>query len=98
MPIEALAALRWAASSTLSLDVGAGRGLTTGYGVPEYRVLTGLRYTPRAAQPAVRMQPVPVPVPAVTASPAPSAPVVVAPVAEAPVAEAPEPEASAPAP
>ncbi len=45
-PLELLAALKYRSLSGLSARVGAGPGLTRGYGTPGFRVLAGLSYSP----------------------------------------------------
>lgn len=45
MPVEVHAGLRYNASSSLSLDFGAGTGLVAGYGAPIARGFVVLRYT-----------------------------------------------------
>jgi outer membrane protein OmpA-like peptidoglycan-associated protein len=44
-PIELILGGTFNATDSLSIQVGAGRGLTAGYGTPEFRVYGGLRYT-----------------------------------------------------
>ncbi|RKG89288.1 cell envelope biogenesis protein OmpA [Corallococcus sp. CA049B] len=52
-PLELLAALKYRAPTGLSAQVGAGPGLTHGYGTPTFRVLASVAYTApeRAAAP-----------------------------------------------
>ncbi|WP_404370258.1 adventurous gliding motility protein AgmC [Corallococcus coralloides] len=52
-PLELLAALKYRAPTGLSAQVGAGPGLTHGYGTPTFRVLASVAYTApeRAAEP-----------------------------------------------
>ncbi|HZI12930.1 MAG TPA: Ig-like domain-containing protein [Myxococcus sp.] len=45
-PLELLAALKYRSVSGLAAHVGAGPGLTRGYGTPGFRVLAGLSYSP----------------------------------------------------
>ncbi|WP_253910537.1 Ig-like domain-containing protein [Pyxidicoccus fallax] len=45
-PLELLAALKYRSLGGLSAHVGAGPGLTRGYGTPGFRVLAGLSYSP----------------------------------------------------
>jgi outer membrane protein OmpA-like peptidoglycan-associated protein len=49
-PLELLAALKYRAVSGLSAHVGAGPGLTRGYGTPGFRVLAGLSYSPEPSR------------------------------------------------
>ncbi|MCY1043439.1 Ig-like domain-containing protein [Corallococcus sp. bb12-1] len=51
-PLELLAALKYRAVSGLSAQVGAGPGLTRGYGTPSFRVLAGLSYSTPDRAPA----------------------------------------------
>ena len=44
MPAEALLGVQWSPIDTVSIDVGAGRGLTAGYGSDRFRGLLGLTY------------------------------------------------------
>ncbi|NNC02241.1 OmpA family protein [Corallococcus exiguus] len=52
-PLELLAALKYRAPTGLSAQVGAGPGLTHGYGTPTFRVLASVAYSApeRAAEP-----------------------------------------------
>ncbi|NPC68618.1 OmpA family protein [Corallococcus exiguus] len=52
-PLELLAALKYRAPTGLSAQVGAGPGLTHGYGTPTFRVLASVAYTApeRSAEP-----------------------------------------------
>lgn len=50
-PLEALLALRWRHRAGLVLTVGAGVGLTEGYGAPDVRALLSLGYTFRLHRP-----------------------------------------------
>jgi uncharacterized repeat protein (TIGR01451 family) len=89
-PIEALAALRWRAASGLMATVGAGPGLTSGYGTPRFRVLAALDFGPRpAAPPEAAVPPIAAALPA---EPAPEPPAAVEPQA---AAEPPSPAAVA---
>ncbi|WP_240360320.1 adventurous gliding motility protein AgmC [Pyxidicoccus caerfyrddinensis] len=45
-PLELLAALKYRSLGGLSAHLGAGPGLTRGYGTPGFRVLAGLSYSP----------------------------------------------------
>jgi outer membrane protein OmpA-like peptidoglycan-associated protein len=45
-PLELLAALKYRSVSGFSAHVGAGPGLTRGYGTPGFRLLAGLSYSP----------------------------------------------------
>ncbi|WP_147445693.1 Ig-like domain-containing protein [Corallococcus aberystwythensis] len=51
-PLELLAALKYRAPSGLSAQVGAGPGLTHGYGTPTFRVLASMAYTTPERAPA----------------------------------------------
>jgi outer membrane protein OmpA-like peptidoglycan-associated protein len=44
LPAEAMGSLRYFVSPRFAIDVGGGRGLTTGYGAAPFRVLAGLRW------------------------------------------------------
>ena len=44
MPAEALLGVQWSPVDALSVDVGAGRGLTAGYGSDRFRGVLGLTY------------------------------------------------------
>ncbi|WP_240359172.1 adventurous gliding motility protein AgmC [Pyxidicoccus trucidator] len=60
-PLELLAALKYRSLGGLSAHVGAGPGLTRGYGTPGFRVLAGLSYSPepsREPKPVVAPAPV----------------------------------------
>lgn len=48
LPLELLAGLDWRPIRDLSVSVGAGPGLTDGLGTPDYRVVLGVRFSPRA--------------------------------------------------
>lgn len=49
-PVEGLVGMRYALPQGLAVEAGAGRGLTLGYGAPEWRAFAGLRYAaPRDA-------------------------------------------------
>jgi uncharacterized repeat protein (TIGR01451 family) len=50
-PIEADAALRWYSPSSVSLTIGAGPGISDGYGTPRFRLFAGLAYDPEKAPP-----------------------------------------------
>ncbi|WP_233595405.1 Ig-like domain-containing protein [Corallococcus sp. CA031C] len=52
IPLELLAALKYRATSGLAAHVGAGPGLTHGYGTPTFRVLAGLSYSTPERAPA----------------------------------------------
>ncbi|RKG93483.1 cell envelope biogenesis protein OmpA [Corallococcus terminator] len=52
IPLELLAALKYRATSGLAAHVGAGPGLTHGYGTPTFRVLAGLSYSTPDRAPA----------------------------------------------
>ncbi|XXF76448.1 Ig-like domain-containing protein [Myxococcaceae bacterium GXIMD 01537] len=54
-PLEVLAALKYRGTNGLAVHLGAGPGLTRGYGTPEYRVLGGFSYSPvpASAKPVV---------------------------------------------
>ncbi|WP_324291577.1 adventurous gliding motility protein AgmC [Corallococcus sp. BB11-1] len=54
IPLELLAALKYRAKSGLAAHVGAGPGLTHGYGTPTFRVLAGLAYSTPERAPAPR--------------------------------------------
>ncbi|MBU8897756.1 OmpA family protein [Corallococcus sp. M34] len=58
-PLEILAALKYRAAGGLTAHVGAGPGITRGYGTPGYRVLAGLSYS---AEPSPAPKPAPKPV------------------------------------
>ncbi|MDC0712099.1 Ig-like domain-containing protein [Stigmatella sp. ncwal1] len=58
-PLEVLAALKYFFSEQLSSHVGAGPGLTRGYGTPAYRILAGVNWT---AKPRAKPEPTPAPV------------------------------------
>ena len=47
-PLEMLASGSVAVSDQVSLDLGAGAGLTTGLGTAAYRVLGGVRWVPES--------------------------------------------------
>nr|WP_236673441.1 Ig-like domain-containing protein [Comamonas sp. JC664] len=49
-PLELLAALKYRALSGFSAHVGAGPGLTRGYGTPGFRVLAGFSYSPEPSR------------------------------------------------
>ncbi|MFP2957253.1 OmpA family protein [Myxococcus sp. 1LA] len=51
-PMEALAALKYRFTEGLAAHVGAGPGLTRGYGTPSFRVLAGVAWTPFEAKSA----------------------------------------------
>ncbi|WP_255442010.1 Ig-like domain-containing protein [Corallococcus sp. Z5C101001] len=51
-PLELLAALKYRAQSGLGVHLGAGPGLTHGYGTPTFRVLAGLAYSTPERAPA----------------------------------------------
>jgi len=60
-PLELLAALKYRSPGGLAAHVGAGPGLTRGYGTPGFRVLAGLSYSPepsREPKPVVASAPV----------------------------------------
>ncbi len=48
-PLELLAALKYRFQEGLAAHVGAGPGLTRGYGTPGFRVLAGLAWTPSSS-------------------------------------------------
>ncbi|MCP3059839.1 OmpA family protein [Myxococcus sp. K38C18041901] len=50
-PLEALGALKYRFTRELAAHVGAGPGLTRGYGTPRFRVLAGLSWTASSAAP-----------------------------------------------
>lgn len=86
LPLELLASVRYRVRDGLLAHVGAGPGLTRGYGTPGFRVFAGLDWTQPGERARVsRSQPdVSVPVPApVAVAPVPPAP---APAPAAPVA------------
>ncbi|WP_148273220.1 Ig-like domain-containing protein [Stigmatella aurantiaca] len=56
-PLEVLAALKYFFSEQLSAHVGAGPGLTRGYGTPAFRILAGVNWT---AKPRAKPEPAPV--------------------------------------
>ncbi|MFP2933001.1 OmpA family protein, partial [Pyxidicoccus sp. 3LG] len=60
-PLELLAALKYRSLGGLSAHLGAGPGLTRGYGTPGFRVLGGLSYSPEP-KPAAKPMPTPAPV------------------------------------
>ncbi|MCY1082821.1 OmpA family protein [Archangium lansingense] len=73
-PLELLMALRWGFYKNLEMTVGAGPGLTNGFGTPRFRALAAISYAPsdslrRPVQPAP-----PPPAPIVTAPPPPPPP------------------------
>jgi outer membrane protein OmpA-like peptidoglycan-associated protein len=78
-PIEGLAGLKIRAGWFL-INVGAGTGITTGYGTPQFRVLAGLAFNPQkvvrpASEPAsepLPPEPEPEPVPAPEPEPPPA--------------------------
>ncbi|MBZ4419470.1 Ig-like domain-containing protein [Myxococcus sp. RHSTA-1-4] len=49
-PLELLAALKYRSVSGFSAHLGAGPGLTRGYGTPGFRVLGGLSYSPEPSR------------------------------------------------
>ncbi|MCP3145283.1 Ig-like domain-containing protein, partial [Pyxidicoccus xibeiensis] len=59
-PLELLAALKYRSLGGLAAHVGAGPGLTRGYGTPGFRVLAGLSYSP---EPKPEAKPMPTPAP-----------------------------------
>lgn len=64
-PIEILGGFKKAWSDIgLTLAIGAGRGILTGYGTPDIRIFSGLTYTPLLKKPVVQpvVQPVVAPV------------------------------------
>ncbi|MCC6809003.1 MAG: OmpA family protein [Deltaproteobacteria bacterium] len=79
-PIDALAGLKIRAGWFL-INVGAGTGITTGYGAPQFRVLAGLAFSPqkkKKPEPASQPEPEPViiePVPAPAPPPPPPPPI-----------------------
>ncbi|MFB1478904.1 Ig-like domain-containing protein [Corallococcus sp. RDP092CA] len=50
-PLELLGAVKYRFAQGFAAHVGAGPGLTRGYGTPAFRVLAGLAYTPGGPQP-----------------------------------------------
>ncbi len=56
MPVEALAALRWTLPSNVALTLGGGAGVHRGYGAPDYRIVAGIAFAPRAPAPKKRPQ------------------------------------------
>jgi outer membrane protein OmpA-like peptidoglycan-associated protein len=72
-PLELLLALRWGFIRDMEMTLGAGPGLTNGYGTPRYRLLAALSYVPGArstpARPAPVAHPVPPPPPTTPAPP-----------------------------
>ncbi len=101
-PLEALVALRWMPFKGLVLTLGAGPGLSPGYGTPRFRVIAALGWvpgdddapaSPPASLPAVSAPapaPAPAPVAEVVKAEAPPAP----PVPEPAVEPEPEPVAA----
>ncbi|XXF75166.1 Ig-like domain-containing protein [Myxococcaceae bacterium GXIMD 01537] len=51
-PLELLAALKYRFLNGLAAHVGAGPGITRGYGTPGFRLFAGLGYTPEKQRPA----------------------------------------------
>ncbi|WP_158617679.1 Ig-like domain-containing protein [Corallococcus sp. CA049B] len=51
-PLELLGAVKYRFAQGFAAHVGAGPGLTRGYGTPAFRVLAGLAYTPGGSTPA----------------------------------------------
>jgi outer membrane protein OmpA-like peptidoglycan-associated protein len=49
-PLELLAALKYRSTGGLAVHLGAGPGLTRGYGTPGFRLLAGLSYSPPASR------------------------------------------------
>ncbi|MBK7861237.1 MAG: OmpA family protein [Archangiaceae bacterium] len=93
-PLEALVAVKWKPLRSLALTLGAGPGLSPGYGTPRFRILASLGWVPGDDEPYEKPAPLPPPpAPVAKAEPAP-APVP----AQAEVAAEPEPVAAAPAP
>jgi uncharacterized protein (TIGR03382 family) len=61
-PLELLLGLRWGFMRNMEMTVGAGPGLTNGFGTPRYRLLAALSYVPGARpMPAPMARPVPPP-------------------------------------
>jgi outer membrane protein OmpA-like peptidoglycan-associated protein len=77
-PLELLLGLRWGALRNLEMTVGAGPGLTNGFGTPRYRLLAALSYVPGSRPVQVASAPVvtPAPPPPAPAPPPPLPPLV----------------------
>ena len=56
-PMEAMGALRWFTPASVDVTLGAGPGITNGYGTPRFRLFGGLAYNPAKAQPAAPEKP-----------------------------------------
>lgn len=63
VPVELLLAGRYRIMPNLALTLGAGRGLTSGYGTPDFRILGGVMWTETKKQVVVVKDPDPVPEP-----------------------------------
>ncbi|RYZ40847.1 MAG: cell envelope biogenesis protein OmpA [Myxococcaceae bacterium] len=52
VPLEVLGAVKYRFANGFAAHVGAGPGLTRGYGTPSFRILAGLTFTPGGPKPA----------------------------------------------
>ncbi|WP_328700980.1 OmpA family protein [Corallococcus silvisoli] len=57
IPLEVLGAVKYRFAQGFAANVGAGPGLTRGYGTPTFRVLAGLTYTPGGTKAPVAAAP-----------------------------------------